>query len=181
MQALKMKYQIRKEEVELIEGCLANNRRSQKALYNRYKNGMYTVAYRIVNDRDDAHDVLQNAFVQVFRDLSKFRRESSLGAWVKIIVVRSALKKLKQRKNMEPLDENYDEPVVWNDNLTGEYLDKAIRSLPDGYRAVFLLIEVEGYAHKEVAEMLNISTGTSKSQLYYAKKRLQKIITEMGI
>lgn len=174
------KYQIRQEEVKLIDGCLTNNRRSQRQLFDRYKDAMYTIAYRMVNNLEDAQDVLQDAFIQVFRDLAKFQKRSSLGAWIKTIVVRTAIKKIKQRKNISPLDENYDEPVVWSDELTGEVLHKAIQSLPDGYRMVFVMIEVEGYAHKEVAELLNISVGTSKSQLYHAKKRLQKVLRNLG-
>lgn len=175
-----MAYQIDPYEIELVEGCLRNERIIQKNLYDRYKKAMYTITYRMVNDHDMAHDVLQDAFIQVFRGLENFKKESSLGAWIKTIVVRTALLKLKREKFHEPIDEGYDGVTVeWQDSLTAEYLEKAIQSLPAGYRSVFLLIEVEGYSHKETADYLDISEGTSKSQLYHAKKMLQKKLKDL--
>ena len=173
-------YQIDPYETELIEGCLRNERAVQKKLYDRYKQAMYTVAYRILNDHDIAHDALQDAFVQIFGNLRKFKKESSLGAWIKTIVVRNALLKLKREKNYETIGEDYDGEVIeWHDSLTAAYLEKAIQSLPAGYRTVFLLVEVEGYSHKETADHMNISEGTSKSQLYHAKKMLQGKLKEL--
>ncbi|MCB0569420.1 MAG: RNA polymerase sigma factor [Phaeodactylibacter sp.] len=167
-------------EAELIDACLADDRLAQKLLYDRYSQGMYTVAFRITSDFELANDVLQEAFIKVFRGLPGFRRESTLGAWIKAIVVRTALSKLRREHRFEPLDGNYrDEPIDWGHRLDVEYLEKAIQGLPEGYRAVFVLIEVEGYSHKEVAEMLGISVGTSKSQLFYAKKRLRDSISKI--
>ena len=141
---------------------------------------MYSAAFRILNDSDNAHDVLQDGFLEVFRDLASFRKDATLGAWIKIIIVRKALLKLKLESRFETFNLNqHDGGITWPDNLTGEYLDKAIRELPAGYRAVFTLVEVEGYAHNEVAEMLQISEGTSKSQLYHARKMLQKKLTDL--
>lgn len=166
-------------EAELIEGCLANGRLAQKLLYERYCQAMYTVAYRITSDFELANDVLQEAFIKVFRALPGFRRESTLGAWIKAIVVRTALSKIKREPQFETLDGRYpEEPIHWGHRLDVEYLEKAILALPEGYRTVFVLIEVEGYTHKEVAEMLGISEGTSKSQLFYAKKRLRETISK---
>ena len=83
---------------------------------------------------------------------------------------------------MQPLENmKADQVVDWGNYLDAEYLEQAIQDLPDGYRMVFILIEIEGYAHKEVAEMMGISTGTSKSQLFYAKRRLRKRLTQMSI
>lgn len=126
-----------------------------------------------------ANDVLQEAFIQVFRDIKQFRGDSTIGAWIKTIVVRNAIRKIKREKDFmltEEIDSN--EVVQWPEEMYGEDLEKAILSLPAGYRTIFLLIEVEGYKHKEVAEILNISEGTSKSQLYYAKKQLQTILID---
>ena len=174
-----MSFVISMTETELIDSCLANNRLAQKALYDRYKQAMYTLAYRITGDFELANDVLQDAFLNIFRGLSKFRRESTLGAWIKTIVVRTALKKIKNQHQTISLEPHHLGGLVdWGNYLDAEYLEKAISELPDGYRAVFVLIEIEGYAHKEVAEMLNISVGTSKSQLFYAKKRLRKKLKE---
>lgn len=141
---------------------------------------MYTVAYRICGNYDAANDVLQEAFIQVFRDIDQFRQDSTLGRWIKTIVVRTAIKKIRNEKLFIPLEEgSIDYPVEVPDYLDGEHLEKAILSLPEGFRAVFLLIEVEGYSHKEVGAILGISEGTSKSQLFHAKKRLQKTIKSM--
>jgi RNA polymerase sigma factor (sigma-70 family) len=163
------------DEQLLLAGCLAQNRLAQYQLYQRYKGAMFSSALRILNDRDLAQDALQEAFVEVFRQLESFRQESALGAWIKVIVVRCALRILRREQRMEvysPLQ--HAEPLVaWHDSLTGEALEKAIGELPAGYRAVFCLIEVEGYRHREVAELLGISEGTSKSQLYQAKRQLQ--------
>lgn len=162
-------------EAELIDGCLVQNRLAQKMLYDRYSQAMFTIAYRITNDYELAADVLQEAFLKVFSNLHQFRRESTLGAWIKTIVIRTALSKIKKRIIFEPLEDAHTSGWVdWGTRLDTEYLEKAIQALPEGYRAVFVLIEIEGYAHKEVAEMLNISVGTSKSQLFYAKKKLRE-------
>jgi RNA polymerase sigma-70 factor (ECF subfamily) len=162
---------------DLIIRCRKGDRAAQKKLFDTYKKAMYTKAYRIVNDSDHAHDVLQEAFLEVFRDIGQFRGTSTLGAWIKTIVIRKALYKQKIELRYESINEAaHDEPVEWEDTLTGEQLHRAIQALPDGYRAVFTLIEIEGYSHQEVSTLLAISEGTSKSQLYHAKKALQKTL-----
>ena len=167
----------RMTEKELVAACLRGDRLAQKELYDRYSRAMYTIAYRMAADRELANDILQEAFLKVFRKLNTFRAESTLGAWIKTIVVRTALAKLKKQVITEPLPENFAEQSVdWGHHLDIDYLEKAIQGLPDGYRSVFVLVEIEGYQHKEVAEMLNISVGTSKSQLFYAKKRLREAL-----
>lgn len=178
----KMVPKISMTEAELIDACLQNDRLAQKALYEKYKRAMYTLAYRITNDWDMANDVLQDAFLKVYRGLPSFRRESTLGAWIKTIVVRTAYSKVKkERVFTESLDKvNPNEVVDWGDYLQAEYLEKAILDLPEGYRTVFVLVEIEGYAHKEIADMLNISVGTSKSQLFYAKRRLRESLKHYG-
>ncbi|MGD2033414.1 MAG: RNA polymerase sigma factor [Bacteroidales bacterium] len=162
-------------EIEIVSGCLENNRKSQKMLFDRYKDAMYTIAFRILRDEDLASDALQEGFISVFESLKNFKGHSTLGAWIKTIMVRSTLRILNQRFETANFETEFvDETITWDENLTGESLDKAIASLSPGYRSVFVLIEVEGYSHKEVAEMLNISEGTSKSQLSRAKKLLQE-------
>jgi RNA polymerase sigma-70 factor (ECF subfamily) len=165
-------------ESELIKRSIRNNRKAQKMLYYKYCNAMYSTAYRIVNDREEANDVLQDAFIQIFRDLKNFRNESTVGSWMKTIVIRAALKRLNNRLEFQTVDD----PSIYLlpehfIHMDAEYLEKAILSLPDGYRTVFLLVEVEGYNHKEVARMLDITESTSKSQLSRAKKALREIIT----
>jgi GTP-binding protein LepA len=125
-------------------------------------------------------NIPQEAFIEVFKNIASFRNESSLGTWIKTIVVRKAINKLKGESRFESLESVKNNEVYdWSDGFTAEYLNKAIFSLPDGARTVFILIEVEGYSHKEVATMLNISEGTSKSQLHYSKQQLQKKIKEL--
>lgn len=162
-------------ETELIKACVANDRLAQQALYDKYARAMYTLAYRITGDFAAAEDVLQDAFVKVFRNLDRFRQESTLGAWIKTIVLRTALSHIKKQPLTETLEPTHTKDMIdWGDYLDAEYLEKAIQELPEGYRAVFILIEIEGYSHKEVAQMLEISEGTSKSQLFHAKKRLRE-------
>jgi RNA polymerase sigma-70 factor (ECF subfamily) len=165
-------------EAELIDACLEDNRLAQKELYDRYARAMYTAAYRITSDFELANDVLQEAFIKVFRHLKSFRRESTLGAWIKTIVVRTALSRIRKEIRMESLEDHHhkDQIVDWGHHIDADYLEKAIQALPAGYRSVFVMIEVEGYSHQEVADMLGISVGTSKSQLFYAKKKLKKAL-----
>ncbi|MEO1052890.1 MAG: RNA polymerase sigma factor [Bacteroidota bacterium] len=162
------------EELELIQGCRKNHRTAQRSVYEKYKVAMYTISFRITGDRDESHDALQEAFIEVFRDIKDFKMQSTLGAWIKTIVVRKSLRRIKGRFDFEPVDElnAQNTPSVEND-FTGQELHTAIMSLPDGYRTIFMLVEVEGYKHREVSQMIGISEGTSKSQLYHAKKMLQ--------
>jgi len=164
---------------KLINRCLKNDRIGQKELFEKYFKSMFNIALRIVGNEDTTYDVVQNTFIQVFNNLHQFQFRSTLGAWIKKILIREALRKTKQIPPDSGQNGNYTEPVIWPDDLSGDYLQKAIMELPDGFRIVFTLVEIEGYSHKEVAQMMNISEGTSKSQLYYAKKRLQKKLTEI--
>lgn len=167
-------------ERDLILQCLADDRNAQRLLYERYKKGMYTLAYRMVGDFDTAAEVLQDAFLQVFRHLADFQGRSTLGAWIKTIVVRTALSELRRRRvRFESLETQHEAGNLdWGATaLDTEYLERAIQALPEGYRAVFVLAEIEGFSHKEIGDMLGISEGTSKSQLFYAKKRLRETLT----
>lgn len=165
----------------IIEGCNQQKRESQKELYDLYCDAMFTIAFRIVNNSDDAHDVLQETFIEVFTHINSFRNESSIGAWIKVILVRKSLKKLKELKFVDNFGENGVEiPLDYLDDLSGEYVEQLILSLPEGFRTVFLLFEVEGYSHQEIAEMLNISQNTSKSQLSRAKKALRMKIQKIN-
>jgi RNA polymerase sigma factor (sigma-70 family) len=165
-------------EAELISGCLLHDRIAQRLLYDRYKKAMYTLAYRITGDFDDANDVLQDAFMDVFRHLDQFKSESSLGAWIKKIVIRKSTKKKRIVIWQNP-DESTSEIINWGeDEINVAHLETAILLLPDGFRTIFILAEVEGYTHREIAVMLEISEGTSKSQLFHAKRKLRSILSK---
>lgn len=168
------------EEKRLIKKCIRNDRMGQRLLYEQYKVAMFSVALRITNDSDTAHDVLQEAFLKVFTSLSKYKGNGALAGWIKTIVVRSALKELKGLHLHLEVDERMEDPVQFDDTLTGELLAKLLSSLPDKCRAVFCLIEIEGYSQKEVAMMINVQVGTVKSQLHYAKKLLKKSLNQSG-
>ncbi|HWV33785.1 MAG TPA: sigma-70 family RNA polymerase sigma factor [Dyadobacter sp.] len=164
-------------EADLITGCLLNDRIAQRQLYDRYKKAMYTLAYRITGDFDDANDVLQDSFLEVFKHLNQFRGESTLGAWVKQIVVRKSTKK-KRLVIWQNVDDYTGEGVDWGESeINAAHLETAVLSLPDGFRTIFVLAEVEGYTHREIAVMLNISEGTSKSQLFHAKRKLRAMLS----
>ena len=164
-------------EAEIITGCLLQDGISQRLLYDRYKNAMYTLAYRITGDYDDANDVLQDSFLEVFRHLNQFRGDATLGAWIKQIVVRKSTKK-KRIVNWQNVEEEMEEDINWSEiDINVAHLQTAILALPDGFRTVFVLAEIEGYTHREIALMLNISEGTSKSQLFYAKRKLRNMLS----
>lgn len=166
-------------ENEIIEGCKQKNATFQRELFNRYKDAMFTLAYRLSGDFDDAKDILQEAFIEVFQQIQHFRGESTIGAWIKIIVSRKAYKFYKSKIRFidyDSLPEN--QLIEWGDSIAIQHLEKAIQQLPDGFRLVFVMAEIEGFKHKEIAEFLGISEGTSKSQLFYAKKKLKEFLSE---
>jgi RNA polymerase sigma factor (sigma-70 family) len=141
---------------------------------------MFTTAYRITGDMEWAGEALQDAFMQVFKHIGDFEQRSTLGAWIKTIVVRAALQKVERRKfHLESWPEDFRENMLdWGSSpIDAMQLEQAIQRLPEGARTVFVLAEVEGYAHKEIAEMVKISEGTSKSQLFAAKKRLRELLS----
>ena len=139
---------------------------------------MFSTLYRILGNHDDAQDALQEGFVQVFKRIGDFKKQSTLGAWIKTIMVRQAVARLRKKKWLEPVENLPDVAFIPPDDMLGEVIEAAILKLPEGCRAVFLLIEVEGFAHREVAEMLAISEGTSKSQLFYAKRILRDLLKD---
>ena len=163
-------------EEEIIIGCLKNDRMSQKALYDLYKTKMYTLSYRITNNFEDANDVLQEGFIQVFEGLKSFQGKSQLGTWIHTIIARAALKKIKDRIHFVELNNNNEESqdLDWGSIVDIKLLEQSIADLPPGYRSIFTLYEIEGFKHKEIADMLDISINTSKTQLRKAKIQLQE-------
>ncbi|MCH7411528.1 sigma-70 family RNA polymerase sigma factor [Belliella sp. DSM 111904] len=166
-------------EEDLIKACKAQNTQAQFFLFENYKIAMFNLIYRICNDYDQANDHLQEGFIEVFRNIKNFREESTLGAWIKSIMIRKTLKGISSKIKFEKLNEQIQANDLLLDQwIDGEMLDKAIRNLPESSRTVFVLYEIEGYSHDEISKMLKVSTGTSKSQLHYAKKILQKSLSK---
>ncbi len=166
-------------EKEIIEACLLNDRLAQKALYDQYKAQMYTLAYRISGNFEDAADVLQEGFLLVFRKLHTFQGESKLGTWIHTIIARLAIKKIKENIHFDDLETVEQYAVIdWGTAIDAEYLEKAIAALPDGYRSIFTLYEIEGFKHREIADLLEISENTSKTQLFKAKKMLREMLNQ---
>lgn len=160
-------------EEEIISGCLKNDRAAQKALYDQYKTKMYTLAYRITSNFEDSNDVLQEGFLYVFGNLKSFKGESKLGTWIHTIIVRMAIRKIRDRINFSDISESRDgETVTWDSEIDIQLLEKAIADLPDGYRSIFTLYEIEGFKHHEIADLMSISINTSKTQLFKAKRML---------
>ncbi len=145
---------------------------------------MFNICFRIVGDQEMAEDVLQEAFVSAFQSLKNFQGKSSFGAWLKRIVVNKAISYLRKNQlEMVMMDDNVD--VKDDDGMDEEDLvlkiesiRSAIQKLPNGFRVVFSLYLLEGYDHKEIAEILKISVSTSKTQYNRAKKKLKEILRE---
>jgi RNA polymerase sigma factor (sigma-70 family) len=160
---------------------MRGDRRAQFDLYRLYSQAMYNICLRMVNNDLDAEDLLQQSFIDVFSKMDSFRYESSIGAWIKRIVVNNCINFLKKRKlKIESLDDRFhhvpnDEPVE-ESNLNVKAINGAIKELPDGYRVVFSLYMFEGYDHKEIGDILNITEATSKSQFSRAKKKLKELL-----
>ncbi len=169
------------EEQRLIDQCQKGVVSAQRKLYTSYKHLWFTTSLRYVVKREDALDVLQNALIKIYSKLNTFdNNKGSFKSWSTRIVVNESI--MFQRKywntpevgsgNLELLSETVSSSAI--SNLSLEELTKMIQSLPDGYRVVFNLYEIDGYSHKEIAEKLDISVGTSKSQLFKAKALLKK-------
>lgn len=160
---------------QLVKECLKNNRAAQKQLYNQYASVMLGVCYRYTKSMDDAEDVLQEGFVQVFKNLHQFRFEGELGAWIRRIMVNTSLNFLKRHKRYRDemvFEESLLHPVSAETPqliLQAKELAAIIRQLPTGYQTIFNMHAVEGYSHVEIAAMLGINEGTSRSQ--YARAR----------
>ena len=169
----------------LINGLRNRNRDAQFEIYQLYNVAMFNTSLRIVKDRSEAEDVLQEAFLAAFTKIDHFHGDSTFGAWLKRIVVNKSINAVQKRKaSLVSMDEHplenvgeqapvESEPPLWN----VDQIMNAVEQLPDGYRIVFSLYLLEGYDHREIAEILNISEGGSKSQYNRAKKKLREILT----
>ncbi len=175
-------------EEEIISGCVNGNKKAQKALYDKYSKKMLGVCMRYFRNVDEAEDALQEGFIRIFNSIDKFRNEGSFEGWIRRIIVNTALNYYKSNlKHYYAVDYNDIEDIVEEteqdfDNFSVDVLLKLIQTLPEGYRLIFNMYEIEGYTHKEIGELLGISINTSKSQLMKSKKYLQnKLLTQKKI
>ncbi len=177
-------------EKKLIEGCLQGKRKACALLYNRYASTMLGVCLRYCRNLTDAEDVLQDGFIKVFTSMGTFRHEGSLEGWVRKIMVNTAVDHYNKQSreghaihfeeingtNFPDRAGDEDEADLPADDFTEDDLMKMIQDLPDGYRLVFNMYAIEGYSHQEIADTLNISVNTSKTQLFKARRMLRNVI-----
>ena len=167
---------------ELVECCKSGNRQAQFELYRLYSKAMYNICLRMVKNDMDAEDLLQNSFVDIFTKMHTFRFQSSIGAWIKRIVVNNCINFLKKRKlKIQELNDQITEhPEPYEEKKETPYsiatINQALLLLPDGYRVVFTLYLLEGFDHQEIASILEISEATSKSQFSRAKKKMRELL-----
>lgn len=147
---------------------------------------MFRLCLRYARDWPEAEDLLQDAFVKVFNDLPDFRFEGPLGGWVRRVVLNTALMHVRKQQRLFPTEEieSLADRAVNPDigaRLDAEALTRLVQQLPPGYRAVFNLYVIDGYSHREIADMLGIDEGTSKSQLFKAKKALREMMERVMV
>lgn len=167
---------------ELIDRCRSYDQYAQREIYRLYSKAMFNISYRITNDHNDAEDVLQEAFVSAFQNIDSYKGTASFGSWLKRIVVNKALNFLKKnRPEFVPIEnaDRYEEDHTSDEveiSISVAQVKRAIELLPEGYRVVFTLYLLEGYDHKEIAAILDITESTSKSQYNRSKRKLREIL-----
>jgi len=170
-----------KQYQHIVQGCLQNDARAQRRLYEMYASKMLAVCYRYSRDRDEAEDILQDGFIKIFNNIHRYGFEGSLEGWMRRIFVNTAIDAIRKNKALmleTPINDNITESCAEEaiDNLEVEYLMSLVQALPTGYRLVFNLYAIEGYSHAEIGEKLNITESTSRSQYTRAKALLKKRI-----
>jgi RNA polymerase sigma factor (sigma-70 family) len=170
---------------DIIELSKARNSQAQFQLYQLYSKAMYNICYRLMNNREEAEDMLQESFAEAFIKIDTFRFESAFGAWLKRITINKCINALKKRKAelvyTDMLsDPDYQEEELDPRGITVEQVQHALEDLPEGYRLVFSLFLLEGYDHSEIAQILAISESTSKSQYARARQKIQQILIQKG-
>jgi RNA polymerase sigma factor (sigma-70 family) len=176
-----------KNNDELIEACLKGDSRAQKMLFEKHGPKLFAVCMRYSNSEEEAKDVLQDGFIKIFEKLNIYKGEGSFEGWMRRVVVNTALdaiRKNKKLKSQVDIDDvayglTTNESVL--DTMAAEDLMLVLQTLPTGYRTVFNLYVIEGYSHKEIAEELNITVSTSKSQFSRAKGILREILEKRNM
>lgn len=176
--------QLHKNETKLIQRAIKQNREAQHLLFELHAPKMLSVCRYYIKDVHTAEEVMLNGFFKVFKYLKSFKNNGSFEGWIRRIMVREAISHLRKKKAIEfaveseQIHEDYSYSI--ESNLAIAELQQVIDSLPQGYKMVFVMYAIEGYKHNEIAELLKISEGTSKSQLFKARQMLQKKIKELN-
>ncbi|HNP24323.1 MAG TPA: sigma-70 family RNA polymerase sigma factor [Panacibacter sp.] len=174
-------------EQTILAGCMQNNAAAQRELYNRYSPKMLSVCYRFAQSREDAEDMLQEGFIKVFTQIHTFQNKGSFEGWIRRIIVHTCINFLKKyRKFSENVELTYAGYIAVKEEtmpsiMQAKQVVECIRLLPVGYKTVLNLYAIEGYNHKEIAEMLEIEESTSRSQYTRAKAMLESILTKKNI
>jgi RNA polymerase sigma factor (sigma-70 family) len=172
-----------RSEKELISGCLKQHPDAQRELFERFAPRVKGICLRYSQNSDDASDLLQEVFISVYTGIAQFRGDSSLGTWISSIAIRTAISFVKKRRSVneteinehaDMCDEKDEESSIYS--LDPEAVLKEMEKLPPGYNAILNLYVVDGLTHREIAESLGISEGTSKSQLSRARKMLMELL-----
>ena len=166
---------------DIFQRCKKGDAKAQRILYDLFKGKLMGLCRRYTRSRDEAQDILQDAFIRIFTNLDQLKSPDKLQSWMKSITVRTAINYYHKGKgrvlmfaDIETISNN--EPIHKSsvEHLTDEYLISLVNALPDGCRIIFNMYAIEGFSHSEIAEMLQISEGTSRSQFYYAKHLLRE-------
>jgi RNA polymerase sigma factor (sigma-70 family) len=174
-------------EEAILQGCLRNDASAQKELYNRFSPKMLAVCYRFGHSREDAEDMLQEGFIKVFSQIHTFRNQGAFEGWVRRIIVHTCINNLKKNKKFnESVDIIHATTLHVREEsvpsiVQAKQVVECIRLLPIGYRTVLNLYAIEGYSHKEIADMLDIEESTSRSQYTRAKQMLEDILIKKKI
>ncbi|WP_250149225.1 RNA polymerase sigma factor [Flagellimonas sp. 389] len=179
-----MEANVRFTHQALVEQSKEGNRTAQYQLYGLYVDAMFNVAMRLLTIREDAEDIIQESFVEAFKKLDSFRFDSTFGAWLKRIVINKSINHLKTKRLVFSSLENEGEPVEdieieSTNSMDVEKIKIGLGQLPEGYKQIITLYLIEGYDHVEIAEILEITNSTSKSQYHRAKKKLVQIVNEL--
>jgi RNA polymerase sigma-70 factor, ECF subfamily len=174
------------EERELISRVLAGDPSAERALYDAHVDRVFRLAYRMAGDMDRAQDYTQETFIRAFSRLSGFRGDSALSTWLGSIAISVTLNGLRKTKRRNERETGFDDitpmghtPREADPDLKTR-LNRAIEDLPEGYRAVFVMHDVEGYTHEEIASSLGVHPGTSKAQLFRARARLREALADFA-
>jgi RNA polymerase sigma-70 factor (ECF subfamily) len=169
-----------------IEKCIARDYKALQTLYEYFSGRLYGICLRYTKDTDDAQDVLHDSFIKVFENLKNFRGSGSFDGWMRRIVVNEAINFYRRKKKVQFSDYDTVEFSIQDhtpdiiSELSNKELLELVQRLPDGYQLVFNLYAIEGYKHREIADMLGITENTSKTQYLKAKRRLQEYIAQQA-